>query len=53
MWIEDVFQYDPMWLALDDGPGGPANQAVDCVVALRLVEWKLVVPPVELVGSIL
>src|SRR5262245_29830984 len=51
--MEDVFHRDPIWLALDDGPGRPANKAVDCVMALRLIQRELVVPPVEIVRSIL
>jgi hypothetical protein len=31
----------------------PADEAVDCVAVLRLVQWKLVALPVEFVAAIL
>src|SRR4029078_371128 len=51
--MEDVFHRDPIWLALDDGPGRPANQAVDCVMALRLTRRELLTLPVEIVRAVL
>src|SRR6516165_11895836 len=51
--MHDVFHNRSMQFMLGRGPGGPAHEAVDCVAALRLVEWKLVALPVELVAAIL
>jgi hypothetical protein len=42
-----------MWLALGGSPGSPADEAVDRVTVLRLVQWELVAPPVELEAAIL
>src|SRR5262249_20110259 len=38
LWMEDVFHHGPVWLALGLGPGGPADEAVDCIGVLRLVQ---------------
>jgi len=43
LWMEDVFHHGPVWLALGGGPGGPADEAVDCIAVLRLVQrswWR-------------
>ena len=48
-----MFHHGPVGFALGGGPGGPADEAVDCIVVLRLVQWELVAPPVELVSAIL
>jgi len=45
-----MFHDGSMWLTLGCGPSGPADEAVDCVAVLRLVQWELVTPPVELVA---
>src|ERR1700730_14508282 len=50
---EDVLHHDPVWLAGGGGPGGPADEAVDRVVVLRLVQRELVAATVELVAAIL
>jgi hypothetical protein len=51
--MEDVFHHRPVRLALGGGPIGPADEAVDCISVLRLVQRKLVAPAVELVAAIL
>src|SRR5215831_7435909 len=51
--IEDVFHENLVRLARNGPPDGPADEPMDCVVALRLVEWQLVTTPVELVAAIL
>src|SRR6516225_10143449 len=51
--VEDVFHHRPVWLALDGGPGGPTDEAVDCIAVLRLVQRELVALAVELVAAIL
>ena len=48
-----MFHDGSIWLTLGCGPSGPADEAVDCVAVLRLVQWELVTPPVELVAAIL
>jgi hypothetical protein len=48
-----MFHHDSMWLMLGCSPGDPADEAVDCVAVLRLVQWKLVALPVEFVAAIL
>lgn len=53
LWMEDVFHHRPVWLALGGGPVGPADEAVDCIAVLRLVQRELVAPAVELVAAIL
>src|SRR5262252_4271408 len=53
LWMEDVFHHGPVWLALCGGPGGPADEAVDCIAVLRLVQRELVALAVELVAAIL
>jgi hypothetical protein len=50
--MEDVFHHRPVWLARGGGPGGPADEAVDCIAVLRLVERQLVALAVELVATI-
>src|SRR6516165_3154347 len=45
LWMEDVFHHGPVWLALGGGPGGPADEAVDCIAVLRLVQRELVARP--------
>src|SRR5262245_8478671 len=51
--IEDVFHENPVRLARNGPPGVPADEPMDCVVALRLVERQLMAAPVELVAAIL
>jgi hypothetical protein len=51
--MEHVLHHDPVRLALPDGPGGPANEAVDGVLLLRVVDRKLVAPSLELVAAVL
>src|SRR5262245_27109586 len=51
--IEDVFHQNLVRLACNRPPGGPADEPMDRVVALRLVEWQLVAAPVELVAAVL
>src|SRR5260370_35235737 len=51
--MEDVVHHGAVWLALGGGPGCPANEAVDCIALLRLVQRELVAPAVELVAAIL
>src|SRR5262245_53079039 len=53
LWMEDVLHHRPVWLALGGGPGDPADEAVDCIAVLRLVQRELVAPAVELVAAIL
>src|SRR5262245_25222290 len=53
LWMEDVFHHGAVWLALGGGPGRPADEAVDCIAVLRLVQRELVAPAVELVAAIL
>jgi hypothetical protein len=38
LWMEDVFHDRAMGLALGGGPVGPADEAVDCIAMLRLVQ---------------
>src|SRR5262245_38304050 len=42
-----------MWLALGGSPGNPADEAVNRVTVLRLVQWELVASPVEFEVAIL
>jgi len=42
--MEDVFHHRPVWLALGGGPGGPADEAVNCIAVFRLVQRELVAP---------
>src|SRR5262249_34508917 len=51
--IEDVFHHDPVRLVHNGSPGSPADEAVDRVVALRLVQRQLIAASVELVAAIL
>jgi hypothetical protein len=51
--MEDVFHHRAVWLALGGGPGGPTDEAVDCIAVLRLVQRELVAPAVELVAAVL
>src|SRR5262249_48554514 len=51
--MEDVFHDDPVPLARGDGPGDPADKAVDCVTASRFVQWELVAAPLELIAAVL
>src|SRR5262249_24916450 len=53
LWMEDVFHPRPVWPVLSGGPGGPADEAVDCIAVLRLVQRELVAPAVKLVAAIL
>ena len=48
-----MFHHDPVRLAGAGGPGGPADEAVDRVVVLRLAQRKLVAATVELVAAVL
>src|SRR5262249_48090635 len=52
LWMEDVFHHRPVWLALGGGPGGPADEAVDCIAVLRLIQRELGGPAVELVAAL-
>ncbi len=51
--VEHVLEHDPALLALADPPAGPADEAVDRVARLELVERQLLLLPVELVGAVL
>src|SRR5262249_28540367 len=51
--MEDVFDDNPVRLARNGPPGGPAHEPMDGVVALRLVERQLMAAPVEVVAAIL
>src|SRR5215471_1028753 len=51
--MEDVFHKNLVRLACNGPPAGPADEPMDGVVALWLVEWQLVAAPVELVAAIL
>jgi hypothetical protein len=51
--MQDVFHHDPVQLALGDGPGDPADKAVDRITTSRFVQRELAAAPVELVASIL
>src|SRR5262249_37118321 len=42
-----------MWPLLGCGPGRPADEAVDCVTALWLIQWELVASSVKFVAAIL
>ena len=53
LWMEHMFHHNSMWLTLDHGLGSPANEAMDRIAALRLVQWELVVPSIEVVAAIL
>src|SRR5262249_34197128 len=53
LWIENVLHHGPVWLVLGDCPCIPTNEAVDCIVVLRLVQWELVAPSLELVAAVL
>ena len=44
---------DPVRLALSDGPGHPADEAVDRILLLDVVDRELVTLPVELVAAVL
>src|SRR6516164_8731063 len=48
-----MFHHGSMWLPLGCGPGRPADEAVDCVAVLWLVQRELVAPSVKFVASIL
>jgi hypothetical protein len=48
-----MFHHGSMRLVLDCGPGCPADEAVDCVTALWLVQRELVAPSVKFVAAIL
>src|SRR6516225_9786960 len=48
-----MFHHGSMWLPLGCGPGRPADEAVDCVAALWLVQRELVAPSVKFVAAIL
>src|SRR5512133_3934423 len=52
LWMEEMLQHDAVGLALGDGPGGPTDEAVNCVAPLRLVERKLQLLAVELVAAV-
>jgi hypothetical protein len=51
--MEDVLHHGPVRFAYGGDPGGPADEAVDCIVVLRFVQWDLVATTVELVATIL
>jgi hypothetical protein len=51
--MEHVFHYDAVRFARGDGPGDPADEAVDRVAAVRLVQRELVATPIELVATVL
>src|SRR5262249_59538241 len=51
--MEDVLHHDTVRLADGGGPGNPADEAVDRVAALRLVQRELVAAPVERVAAVL
>jgi hypothetical protein len=53
LWIEHVFHHGSMWLPLGYGPSRPADEAVDCVTTLWLVQRDLVVPSLKFVAAIL
>jgi hypothetical protein len=53
LWIWQIFHHDSMWLTLGHGTRSPANEAMDRSAALRLVQWELVAPSIELVAAIL
>src|SRR6516225_5436345 len=48
-----MFHHGSMWLPLGCGPGRPADEAVECVAALWLVQRELVAPSVKFVAAIL
>jgi hypothetical protein len=50
--MEQMLQQDTGGLALGNGPGGPTDEAVNCVGPLRLVERKLQLLAVELVTAV-
>jgi hypothetical protein len=49
---DDVLHHDAGRLTLPDGPGCPADEAVDRVLVLRLGERQLVASPLELVAAV-
>ncbi len=51
--MENVLQNDAVRLALGDGPGRPAHEAMDRVAVVRLGEGEPVTLSVELVGAVL
>jgi hypothetical protein len=51
--MEHMFHHGSMRLLLDCGPGCPADEAVDCITALWLVQRELVAPSVKFVAAIL
>jgi hypothetical protein len=53
LWIEHVFHHGSMWLLFRYGPGRPADEAVDCITTLWLVQRELVAPSVKFVAAIL
>src|SRR5215472_1391807 len=53
LWIEHMFHHNPMWLLLRCGPVCPANEAVDCVTVLWLVQRELVASSAKFVAAIL
>src|ERR1700757_5231701 len=48
-----MFHHGSMWLLLSCGPGCPADEAVDRVMALWLVQRELVAPSVKFIAAIL
>src|SRR5262245_48388175 len=48
-----MFHHGSMWLLLSCGPACPADEAMDRVTALWLVQRELVAPSVKFVASIL
>src|SRR5689334_13018517 len=50
--VEQVLHHDPVSAALRDVPGCPADEPVDRVSALGLVERQLLDPAVELVAAV-
>src|SRR6516165_3307074 len=53
LWIEYMFHHDSMWFPLGCGPGCPADEAVDCVTALWLIQRELVAPSIKFVAAVL
>src|SRR5262245_18913060 len=51
--IEDVFHENLVRFARNGPPSGPADEPMNCVVALGFVERQLVATPIELVVAIL
>jgi hypothetical protein len=50
--MEQVLERDPVGCALRNAPRGPADEPVDGVAPLRLVQRELPASPVELVAAV-